>query len=217
MLHRLSIVTRRSGALTVGAAVLVSFVALWQAGSASAATPHPKPTVSVTPSRGLRDREQVTVRVRGFPRGEKVFLSECAQRSEANGIGCGTELAAQPFGFTNAAGRTTVRFTVRSHAAIGPITPAGAPQRQACGDCVLVATDGVDADHPHLGQFEIAALAFHPAALPFTGLPGERLALLGATTLGIGVVVTAMARRRHRTEEAPSSPSTGHATPRRVS
>jgi hypothetical protein len=182
----------------VSGLVLVSFAALLLPARevASALAPHPKPTVLVTPSNGLRDGERVTVRLSGFPSGEKVFLSECARRREANSVGCGEELAAQTFGFTGVEGRAAMSFTVMAHAAIGPITRNGKPHRQLCGACVLVATDGVNADHPHLNRFGVAALSFRPAALPFTGLPIETLALLGAAALGMGLVVSATANRR---------------------
>jgi hypothetical protein len=197
VLRRLWTVTKRSGVLALLALLSVGLVTFRLPARAvgSATIRRPKPAVLVTPSAGLHDGERVTVRVSGFPSGEKIFLSECARGSEASGVGCGTELAAQTFGFTSSAGRATVTFTVMSHAAIGPLTRAGRPPRQPCVDCVLVATDGVEPDHPHLNQFAVAALSFRPATLPFTGLPIETLAFLGVATLGIGIFLTGTARR----------------------
>jgi hypothetical protein len=99
---------------------------------------HPK--VTVTPATGLRNRQRVTVRVTGFAAGGKVYLSECATSLDANPLGCGQQLAAQPFLVTgdNRAGSGTFKVSGRASA-----TPYSVAVIHKCTDrCVLVATLG---------------------------------------------------------------------------
>jgi hypothetical protein len=95
--------------------------------------------VRVTPARGLQWGQRVGVAVSNFPVGAKVWLSECAGGSDVNPIGCGGQLARQPFLLTNADGAGQGGFTLRSLAATGPLRPANVPCRYTC---VLVATAG---------------------------------------------------------------------------
>ena len=108
------------------------------------------PAVSVRPSTGLVDGQQVTVTVRGFGQGGKFFLSECASSADVSSLGCGTQLAAQPFGVTDDTGSGSSPFTVHASARSGP-----SPQDAlvACRNaCVLVATvgDGYGYAYAHL-------------------------------------------------------------------
>jgi photosystem II stability/assembly factor-like uncharacterized protein len=98
------------------------------------------PAVSVSPSRHLRDGQMVGVRVTGFAVGGKVFLSECASVAVASDLGCGAELAAQPFLVTDDGRTGRATFTVSASA------PAGAlgtnPLRPCADRCVIVASLG---------------------------------------------------------------------------
>ena len=112
------------------------------------------PTVTVTPWRGLRAGQRVTIRVTGFAEGGKVFLSECAARADVNAGGCGPQLAAQPFLLTanNRAGWGT--FTLSNRASARAYSTA---RTLRCTDqCVIVATEGVGL----AGDYVYAAVAF---------------------------------------------------------
>ena len=104
------------------------------------------PTVTITPSTGLKDGQTVQVDVTGFGVGGKVFLSECASAVAASSLGCGAELAAQPFLGTDDSrtGSTVLALRASAHSdssSTGPLT--------TCADqCVLVATIG--AGYPYL-------------------------------------------------------------------
>ena len=98
------------------------------------------PKVMVTPSRNLRNGEKVTVSVRGFGPEGKFFLSECAKPSEANGAGCGHQLAAQPFGITDSNGSGSFTFRVSRTAGVKPYNKARA---QCTDQCVIVAGEGI--------------------------------------------------------------------------
>lgn len=105
---------------------------------APAATQNPK--VQVTPSTNLKDGEMVEVEVTGFEIGGKFFVSECATAADANSDGCGTQLAAQPFGLTNNSRAGSQGFTVTSMA---PTSPYNTSSTHPCTDqCVIVATVG---------------------------------------------------------------------------
>jgi len=56
--------------------------------------------VVVSPSTGLHDGQGVTVSVKGFEPTRKFYLSECDEPTQVNRLGCGAQLAAQPFGLT---------------------------------------------------------------------------------------------------------------------
>jgi hypothetical protein len=96
-----------------------------------------RPTVVVSPSRGLRDRRLVTVRATGFPSGVKVFLSECASAADAGPEGCGLQMAQQPLFLTAASGTRQTRFTVRS---VAPTRAYSTLKEKRCvSSCVIVA------------------------------------------------------------------------------
>ena len=97
------------------------------------------PTIVVLPSHGLTDGLIVVVRVTGFGVGGKVFLSECASAADATDLGCGAQLAGQPFLGTDATRAGEGTFTVQSHAASGPLA---APTIACTDQCVIVATLG---------------------------------------------------------------------------
>ena len=92
----------------------------------------------VVPVTNLHNGEVVVVSVSGFPPG-KAFLSECASAADVNVIGCGAQLAAQPFVEIEGGGGTE-RFTVSVHAASAPLTSQ--PTALCTTQCVLVATSG---------------------------------------------------------------------------
>jgi hypothetical protein len=112
--------------------------------------------VAVSPRTGLQDGQQVTVRVKGFKTGVpgiKFFLSECQSPLQVNSVGCGSQLAAQPFGLTdsNGDGSGSASFTVRSSAATKPLSSSLVP---CAGTCVIVATAGQG------GNYAFAPIAF---------------------------------------------------------
>ncbi|MDQ6794664.1 MAG: neocarzinostatin apoprotein domain-containing protein [Chloroflexota bacterium] len=88
-----------------------------------------RPTVIVSPSVHLKDGQVVEVRVTGFGVGGKVWLSECASAAAATDLGCGVDLAAQPFLVTDDNRAEAGSLVVRARASgvalsAGPSTPA---------------------------------------------------------------------------------------------
>ncbi len=123
----------------------------------------------VSPNDGLQEGQTVTVHVQGFPAEGKVRLSECASAGRVNTLGCGEQLAAQPFLLTDASGAADGTFHVKATAASGPpgTTAAAEPCAMAC---VLVATSGaggVIASAP----IAFAAVQASPSAAPGSPLP----------------------------------------------
>ncbi len=99
-----------------------------------------RPTVTVSPATGLLDGETVEVRVTGFGVGGKIWISECASAADATDLGCGAQLAAQPFLVTDNARAGRIAFIVRASA---PAQPLAATPIAVCHDeCVIVATVG---------------------------------------------------------------------------
>ncbi len=99
-----------------------------------------QPRVAVTPSSGLRDGQAVHVRVSGFGVGGKVWISECASARDASDLGCGAQLAAQPFLVTDKSRAGQMIFMVSPQA---PTRPLNATPTVTCTDaCVIVATLG---------------------------------------------------------------------------
>lgn len=114
--------------------------------------------VTVSPWTGLQDGQQVTVKVQGFKPGVpeiKFFLSECQSPLQVNRLGCGKQLAAQPFGLTDTSGNGsgTVSFTIQSRAATRSLSSVLVP---CSGTCVIVATTGEGSG----GTFGFAPIAF---------------------------------------------------------
>lgn len=108
------------------------------------------PKVLVTPSTNLTNGEMVEVSVTGFGKGGKFFLSECASAADANPLGCGPQLAAQPSGTTDTSGTGSYGFTVSSTA---PNNPYDTSSTLPCTDqCVIVATLG--------GHYADSSIAF---------------------------------------------------------
>jgi hypothetical protein len=98
------------------------------------------PRVVVTPATGLHDGQTVDVRFSGFGVGGKVFLSECGSASAANSLGCGDQLAAQPFGLSDDQGNGQFTFTVKK---VASTKPYDLTALTTCQDnCVIVATVG---------------------------------------------------------------------------
>ena len=113
--------------------------------------------VTVTPWVGLHDGQQVEVTVRGFPPGWKVHLSECLTPLEANKLGCGSQLAAQPFGLSDQAGNVSIPFVVHSMAGTSPNKLTLEP---CSGECVIVATSGVPVGTAAKGTYFMAPIMF---------------------------------------------------------
>lgn len=112
--------------------------------------------VAVTPSTELQDGQKVNVHVQGFMPGVpeiKFYLSECQSATEVNPLGCGEQLAAQPFGLTDSSGggSGTTSFPVHGSAATAPLNSALVP---CAGTCVIVATTGA------AGEYGFAPIAF---------------------------------------------------------
>ena len=102
--------------------------------------------VTASPSMELQAGQQVTIRVQGFRLGVpgiKFFLSECQSPLQVSPLGCGNQLASQPFGLTdsNGDGSGSVSFSVQSSAATRPLSSALVP---CAGTCVIVATTGAN-------------------------------------------------------------------------
>lgn len=100
----------------------------------------------------------MTVKVQGFKPDVpeiKFFLSECQSPLQVNRLGCGKQLAAQPFGLTDSHGNGSgrVSFTVQSQAATRPLSSVLVP---CSGTCVIVATTGVGAG----GSYGFAPIDF---------------------------------------------------------
>ena len=132
---------------------------------------------TVVPSSGLQDGQQVTVTVKGLPRSRKFFLSECLSPTDANAVGCGQQLAEQPFGLTTGNGSGSTSFSVQASASAGPLVLTS----QSCtGECVIVATSGVR------GAFYFAPISFSPPAISSLGsivcLAPENCLAAGTTT-----------------------------------
>jgi hypothetical protein len=115
------------------------------------------PMVTVSPDSGLANGQTVTVTVSGFGVGNKVFLSECDHAEDANSLGCGQQLAAQPFAITGTARSGLTNFAVSARAAANPIDTRVSA---ACAQfCVIVATQGVN------GAWAVARIAFGSSQL----------------------------------------------------
>ncbi len=98
------------------------------------------PIVTVIPSTHLKDGQAVQVRVTGFGVGGKVWLSQCASAAAATDLGCGVDLAAQPFLVTDDSEAGSATLVVRASAS-GRALSAG-PASQCVDQCVIVATIG---------------------------------------------------------------------------
>ena len=98
------------------------------------------PNVTISPSSGLADGATVKVTVSGFGIGEKIFLSECDSAVDANDLGCGPQLAAQPFVVTGSERSGSANFVASERAASTPNTSTLSTNCAAL--CVLVATQG---------------------------------------------------------------------------
>ncbi len=109
------------------------------------------PEVTVTPSAGLKDGQGVNVSVSGFGENGKVFLSECDHAEDANVLGCGPQLAAQPFIITRTDRSGSATFVVSVSAASKPYDPTSIEPCMAL--CVIVATQGD-------GAWAVAPIAF---------------------------------------------------------
>jgi SnoaL-like domain/Neocarzinostatin family len=112
-----------------------------------------RPTLAISPSAGLRDGQMVQVRVAGFGIGGKVWLSECSSADAATDLGCGVDLAAQPFIVTGDDRAGSASFVVRADAP--GRAPSGDPPTPCVDQCVVVATMGSG------GPYIVSAISFN--------------------------------------------------------
>lgn len=119
--------------VAIVAVLIIAGLAAYEVGFATNS-----PQVSVAPSSNLVDGQMVTVRVAGLGAGMRVAISECANAASANDLGCGAELAAQPFTVTGDDETGSVVFTVHATAQAGSFNVAAI---EGCSNqCVIVAT-----------------------------------------------------------------------------
>ena len=107
--------------------------------SANSLPPRPgaEPTVTADPATGLHDGQTVQVRVQGFYPFDRVHLSECANGRVVTEIGCGAQLAEEPFVDTDDHGGGSRSFTLTASASTASLN---SDTTSLCGaDCVLVA------------------------------------------------------------------------------
>jgi hypothetical protein len=116
------------------------------------------PNIAVSPRTGLADGATVKVAVSGFGVAGKVFLSECDSAQDANALGCGPQLAAQPFLLTGEHRSGSATFVVRVRAAALPYSSA--PSVTCAEFCVIVATQGGS------GAWAVAPIAFGSSRRP---------------------------------------------------
>ncbi len=144
--------------LTTSATVPEDLGVLWPCAPPprAAASIVDNPMVTVTPDTGLHDGQVVRVAVTGFGAGSKAFISECDHAEDANYLGCGSQLAAQPFVVTNAQRSGAMDYSVRSKA---PSEPLISTVLNPCLQlCVIVAESGD-------GAWAVARIAFGSARL----------------------------------------------------
>jgi len=72
-------------------------------------------------------------------------------------LGCGNQLALQPFTFSNQSGGGSIPFVVHSSAGTAPYSETIAP---CSGECVVVATTGNPVGTPVHGVFYMAPINF---------------------------------------------------------
>jgi hypothetical protein len=109
------------------------------------------PKVTVTPDTGLGNGQSVKVTVAGFGVDGKVWISECDHAEDANYLGCGPQLAAQPFLITGNGRSGTTNFVVHTSA---PSRPLDTSALDPCTNlCVIVAEGGG-------GAWAVAPIAF---------------------------------------------------------
>jgi hypothetical protein len=182
------VIRRSFGLMTV--ALLAVAVAGCAAGAKLTTPPHPEASttttnvvvleaggLTVTPSIDLQDAQQVRVSVKGFLPNRKFYLSECLSPTELTALGCGAQLAAQPFGLSDASGNGSTTFTVHSAASSG----AHIPTVEACtGECVIVATAGVSE------AFYSAPITFAPPTATAPGTPRCKNQQITVTDTGGG-------------------------------
>src|SRR5258708_33111515 len=124
-------------------------------------------SITIEPSRGLSPGERVRVRVRGFPAWGKVFLSECARARDAGPLGCGPQLAAQPFLLADGHGRANGRVTIQAVPATRPLAQGARSAQCALGPgCVLLAPIGIPAGGPRAVAATPSRFAPPPPAPP---------------------------------------------------
>jgi hypothetical protein len=111
------------------------------------------PTVTATPSQALHDGQVIKVIASGFGPGAKVYLSECARRLDASQLGCGEQLAAQPFLVTDSDRTGTTTFTVNVVASSKPYNTTATSRCSSY--CVLVASSA--------GGYAVTPLEFLPS------------------------------------------------------
>jgi hypothetical protein len=112
--------------------------------------------VTISPWLSIHDGQQVTVSVKGLPPGWKFFVSECLTPLDANALGCGSQLATQPFGLADQAGNGSMTFVAHSSAA----TSKSRTLQPCVGECVIVATTGDPVGTSVHGVYYFAPISF---------------------------------------------------------
>ncbi len=143
--------------LTTAATSPVNLGVLWPCGAPPRvpAQTVDNPSVTVTPSEGLVDGQVVRVSVKGFGASGKVWLSECDSAEDANDVGCGPQLAAQPFIITGNDRSGSTDFTVHASA---PSKPYDTSSLQPCTRLCVVVAGGAG------GAWVVAPIVFGSAA-----------------------------------------------------
>ena len=99
--------------------------------------PGSAPTITAAPATSLDDGQTIDVRVQGFDSFDRVHLSECANARVVTEIGCGAQLAQQPFIDTDEHGIGSRSFTVTATASTASLN---SDTTSLCAaECVLVA------------------------------------------------------------------------------
>jgi hypothetical protein len=143
----------------------------------------PPPSVTITPSTGLADRQIVTVTGSGFPSNEVLFAAECEKGSSLYNGACSSSVYRQAE--TGADGRFTT--TVRVRATLDSYDPnTGQPRTVNCvadpGTCIVSVVANSDAT-----ATASAPLVFDPAAPP---VPPPSATVSPSTGLTDGQTVT---------------------------
>ena len=112
--------------------------------------------VTVNPRLSIHEGQLVIVSVQGLPPGSIFFVSECLTPLDVNALGCGGQLAIQPFSFANQAGNGSMSYVAHSSAA----TSTSRTLQPCVGECVIVATTGDPVGTPVHGVYYFAPISF---------------------------------------------------------
>jgi hypothetical protein len=113
--------------------------------------PRPEPPgIVVSPNDQLHDGQSVQVTLTHFGPNDRVRLSECFDGGAVTPLGCGEQLARQPFVDTDATGGGSASFVVHRTA---PAKPQNTDETFECEDrCVIVATTNLPGTTPAVAE-----------------------------------------------------------------